>query len=132
MSAPVDDPIIPIEESVIPCQLMRSKSRGVYVIRMCSTGVILEIELDEPLDITRSCMVCATKPVDAVVRLGPWEGGMHRRCSLWVAWPTPLGGMPDPVRYVRKRFNPHLKRAPAIVRPPAKRQKTDTEEAAGE
>jgi hypothetical protein len=107
------------------------------VVRLCSTGVILEVELQDPLDISRACLLCATKPVDATVRLGPWENGMHRRCSVWVAWPSPRPGqggwgMPDPKRFMRRRPNPHQERAPVLDAPPAKRQKADTGGGGGE
>ena len=58
--------------------------------------------------IGRACHVCATKPVDAVVNLGEWRGGMHRQCELRVtSWQTSGGpggavSYPPPVRYVRK------------------------------
>jgi len=87
-----------------PCQFLRSKSKQICVIRLESTGVIMEIELEEALDIGRACHVCATKPVDAVVSLGEWRGGIHRQCELRVtSWQThPQSSYPPPVRYVRK------------------------------
>ncbi len=91
-----------------PCQFLRSKSKQICVIRLESTGVIMEIELEEALDIGRACHVCATKPVDAVVSLGEWRGGIHRQCELRVtSWQTSGGpggavSYPPPVRYVRK------------------------------
>lgn len=113
-------------DAFVPCQFMRSKSKQVCVIRLQSTGVILEIELSDPLDVTRACLVCATKPVDAAVRLGDWEDGMHRKCDIRVAWPCPLVGgasgnygvVPPPMRYIRRAST-------RFVHPPNhKRQKT--------
>jgi hypothetical protein len=107
-----------------PCQFLRSKSKQICVIRLESTGVIMEIELEEALDIGRACHVCATKPVDAVVSLGEWRGGIHRQCELRVtSWQTSGGpggavSYPPPVRYVRKP------RVTAVNPPALKRCKT--------
>ena len=107
------------DATFLPCQFLRSKSKHVCVISLESTGAVMEIELKDPLDITRACLVCATKPVDAAVRMGDWEGGMHRKCELRVAWQSSQtsgeGGMPPPARYVRKPIRrqerlPDLKR----------------------
>ena len=118
--------IDPLSDGFIPCQFLRSKSKQVCVIRIQSTGAIIEIELLDPLDVTRACLVCATKPVDAAVQLGEWVDGIHRKCHLRIAWPcTPQNGVhgviPPPMRYVRKS-------RVGLVKPPdLKRRKTSSE-----
>ena len=115
-----DAPGGPDGGAFVPCQFMRSKTKQVCVIRLGSTGTIMEIELLDPLDVTRACLVCATKPVDATVMLGEWEDGMHRKCGLRISWPrAEAGGVdgiyPPPARYA-KRIPSRADRAPDLRR----------------
>ena len=88
----------------LPCDFLRHVHRQECIIRLHSTGAIVQIRLDEPLDVTRACLVCALKPAPGRVQLGePGEkDGVFAGSVLEVDWPVHSHrDMPPPIRYVR-------------------------------
>ena len=87
----------------VQCHILRTLSRHNYVVRLLSSGAIVEIETDDSLDITRACLITAIHPVPARAVLGEWRAGAFRNsCLTHVDWPKPLG-FPPPARYERFR-----------------------------
>lgn len=83
------------------CQFLRPIGPRSCVVRLEKTGAILQITLREPLDITRACLACPTKPIPARVRLA--EDLAEQPCELAIAWPeSAVQPMPAPLRFVRK------------------------------
>jgi hypothetical protein len=91
------------------CHVLRHEGRHSCIIRLDSTGAILQIGLKDPIDVTRACLVCALKPIAAKVILAQ----DLTACELDVEWPSLRTPMPPPVRYTR-----------TIPRNKSKRQKT--------
>lgn len=87
----------------VQCHILRTLSRHNYVVRLLSSGAVVEIETDDFLDITRACLITAIHPVPARVVLGEWRAGAFRNsCLTHIDWPKPLG-FPPPARYERFR-----------------------------
>lgn len=82
------------------CLFLRPIGSRSCVVRLQRTGAIIQIALREPLDITRACLICPTKPIAARVRLP--EDLDQDACELDVAWPQSPETMPPPMRFVRK------------------------------
>ncbi len=59
----------------VQCHILRTLSRHNYVVRLLSSGAIVEIETDDSLDITRACLITAIHPVPARAVLGEWRQG---------------------------------------------------------
>jgi len=88
----------------LECQFLRRISRAECVIRLLSTGAILQIKLKDPLDITRACLLSALKPADGKVLLGPFEQEEYTDCLVDITWPDPFYSIPPPAPFVRKRL----------------------------
>jgi len=87
----------------VQCHILRTLSRHNYVVRLLSSGAVVEIETDDFLDITRACLITAIHPVPARVVMGEWRAGAFRNsCLTHIDWPKPLG-FPPPARYERGR-----------------------------
>ena len=88
----------------LACDLLRHMHRQECVVRLSTTGAIVQVRLVEPLDVTRACLVCALKPAPGRIQLGePCEkDGVFAGSVLEVDWPnTTHSGMPPPTRYTR-------------------------------
>ena len=98
------------------CQILRTVSRAVCVIRVLATGAVLQVEMSEPMNPAQTFMICPLKPVDATIKLGHWKGGMIRGCSVLSAdWPG-RQAFPSPRRFLRKQ---QLGNARRLHNPPA-------------
>ena len=87
----------------VQCQILRTLSRHNCVVRLLSSGAIIEIETDDSLDITRACLITAIHPISARLVLGEWQAGAFRHsCLTHIDWPKPFG-FPPPARYERFR-----------------------------
>jgi hypothetical protein len=84
------------------CHMLRHVNRQECVVRLDNTGSVLLVGLQGPLDLTRACLVCATKPVPARIKLGIYTNGVFRDCELEVSWPPRPTSMPPPLRFIRK------------------------------
>ena len=84
----------------IDCEFLRHVHSGSCVVRVRSTGAVLQIWLSSPLDTTRACMVSPLKPVPCKILLAD---GLHAS-ALSVEWPEPPSSMPPPLRFQRKKM----------------------------
>lgn len=83
------------------CHFLRPVGSRSCVVRLAGTGAILQICLTEPLDITRACLACPTRPIPARIRLV--EDLAQDSCELDIAWPASIPSMPPPCRFIRKK-----------------------------
>jgi hypothetical protein len=114
---PTDGPKEEACEESMECQILRTVSRSVCVIRLLATGAVLQVEMSEPMNPAQTFMICALKPVNATIKLGYWKSGMIRGCSVLSAdWPG-RQGFPPPCRFLRKK--PVLGSARRLHNPPA-------------
>ncbi len=75
------------------------------MIRIESSGAILQVFLVDALDLSRACVVSPIRPVPARICLGEYvggPGGYYHQCRLDIKWPEKLQSYGPPVRFVRK------------------------------
>lgn len=99
----------------LDCQFLRYIGRQECVIRLVSTGAIIQIKLRDPLDVTRACILSALKPANGRVLLGRADDGQpfNQDCVVDVDWPSKLTNsppMPPPARFERTLPRRPLKR----------------------
>jgi hypothetical protein len=87
----------------VPCLILRTTCRTGCIIQIQETGATVEIELNTPLDLSRACLICATHPVSATIKLGHLKGHVFKDCELLeVNWPKQQEFAP-PMRFQRKK-----------------------------
>jgi hypothetical protein len=94
------------------CQFLRPLGSRACVVRLETSGAILQIALQDPVDITKACLACPTKPVPARVRLA--EDLERGHSELEIEWPADrlppsMAIMPPPNRFIRKSRAPPRK-----------------------
>jgi hypothetical protein len=82
------------------CHFLRPIGSRSCVVRLAQTGAIMQITLQDSLDITRACMACPTRPIQARVRLA--KDTTQDPCELDVTWPASIAVMPPPIRFTRR------------------------------
>jgi hypothetical protein len=91
------------EKAWIKCHFVRFLQRDTCVIRIESSGALVQVYLLNPLvELTRACVVSAMNPVPARVCLGQYSQGCYQACELEVQWPENKALFSAPVRYVKK------------------------------
>jgi hypothetical protein len=86
----------------LDCDFLRHVHARSCIVRVRSTGAVLQIGLGCPLDTARACMVSPLKPVPCRLQLAD---GLQAR-ALSVEWPEPMSSMPPPIRFQRKAGMP--------------------------
>lgn len=89
-------------KNAMDCQFIRFIQRDSCVIRITSSGSIVQVLLDSPLDLTKACMVSAMKPVSAKICLGEYKGGVFHNCKLEVRWPELHTCYPNLTRFTKR------------------------------
>lgn len=85
------------------CRILRTLHKTNCIIQLQETGAIIEIQVSQPLEVTKACLVCATHPVRARVKLGRMHNNVFYDCELTdVQWPGPQT-FPPPARYQNKK-----------------------------
>jgi hypothetical protein len=89
------------------CQFLRHINRHECVVRLTDSGAVIQIELANPLDVTRACLITPIKPVNAKLCLDAngYSALVYRNCKLEIVWPAHTCIMPPPARYTRKKLN---------------------------
>lgn len=90
----------------VECQFLRFIQRETCVIRIESSGAIVQVYLVEPLDISRACVVSAIRPVYARIQLGKYMEGCFHQCRLDIKWPEKLQSYDPPMRFIRRARPP--------------------------
>jgi len=87
------------------CDVIRYAGERAFVIRVCCTGAVIPIRLNhESTAAHRATALHPLRPVQARVRLGPFERDWFTDCEIDFAWDTwDTGTFPPPSRYSRKR-----------------------------
>jgi hypothetical protein len=88
--------------TAIDCHFIRFIQRDSCVIRVKSSGSLVQVLLDTPLDLTKACMVSALKPVSAKICLGEYKEGVFHNCTLEVMWPELHMCYPNLKRFTKK------------------------------
>ena len=86
----------------VSCYIVRTTSRTSCIIQVQETGATVSVELSTPLDISSACLISASHPVPAVIKLGPLKDQVFTDCEvLHIVWPQPQKFGP-PQRFQRK------------------------------
>jgi hypothetical protein len=87
----------------IKCELLRHVDKQSCIVRICSSGAVVQAGLLTPLDLTRACLISPLKPT--ACRLGiKADSHSLEACELEVDWPAIHSDMPPPARFQRKKW----------------------------
>lgn len=94
------------EKKWVDCQFIQFTQKNACVVRIVSTGAIVLVNLREPLDLSRACMITALNPAKARIQLGEYKSGGFHDCELDILWPAKRQIYPPPKRFVKKQRIP--------------------------